>query len=234
MTKIYALIGSTENVNKSWSPTIHNAWLKHYKINAEYIGFGHDGDYNDIINMLKNRGDVKGANVTTPFKQHLYGGNTLKFETECYSTDHHTDGYGFTKAFEPYLEDARKAEHVIILGDGCVARTIKNELSRIGIDAVMFPRHTVLLMEFSSKSKFPDNAFVIKALAKQTYYRGAAESLTVNYDRTTTVDSFPIQMLLHEAAKSFEIWHGFLPDIKIAEQAIKQAQDEAKHGFRDF
>ncbi len=62
---LYCIFGNP--VRHSKSPAIHNAWFKHYSINAAYLAF----EVNDISNAITAMKtlNIQGASVTLPFKE---------------------------------------------------------------------------------------------------------------------------------------------------------------------
>ena len=67
--KKFAIIGSP--VSHSLSPIMHNYWFKKYKIDANYSIIDiKDSELPNIIDKIKSK-DLKGINVTLPYKQKI-------------------------------------------------------------------------------------------------------------------------------------------------------------------
>ena len=65
--KKYFIIGNP--ISHSLSPTLHNYWLKKYKINAEYKTIKADKkNISEIIKKIREK-EISGINITLPFKQ---------------------------------------------------------------------------------------------------------------------------------------------------------------------
>ena len=100
---------------------------------------------NQFPDMLNNNKDLKGLNVTIPYKQDVIefldslspqaseigAVNTIQF-TPSGLVGHNTDAYGFQKSLEPYL----KAHHTkaLILGTGGASKAIAYVLKELKIE----------------------------------------------------------------------------------------------------
>ena len=134
MTDKYFVIGNP--IEHSLSPLIHKEFSRSLGIDLTYEKrlFGIDSFSEELRNLISND-DVKGANVTVPFKvaakeacsnlseRALRAGavNTLKFENgEIYGDN--TDGAGFVADLESRCRLPLKGARVLILGAGGAAR----------------------------------------------------------------------------------------------------------------
>ncbi|MFA5478884.1 MAG: hypothetical protein WC002_00460 [Candidatus Muiribacteriota bacterium] len=132
-TDSFFLLGG--NVSKSLSPEIYNFLFKHFNLKMNYSGFSIDkNNFESLINILKKIPEIKGFNITYPYKEHalkftlpdaeakIIGGiNTIvKKNNDFYSFN--TDGMGFVKfAGKNYLKNTNS---IAILGTGITGRSI--------------------------------------------------------------------------------------------------------------
>ncbi len=149
--KMYGLLG--KNINYSLSPFMHNAAFKRFDIPAEYRLFDiKEKDLDAFFQELISGGDIKGINVTVPYKikvkemldacqacsvndevKILGAVNTVKAEKSGL-IGYNTDGEGFYEAlmevsshvFNPLGKD------VFVLGAGGAGRTICLYLAFLG------------------------------------------------------------------------------------------------------
>ena len=138
--KKYFVIGNP--IEHSLSPLIHNYWFKKYKLNDNIYEKKkiEKKDLKDIINQVKN-GEVKGVNVTVPFKKeiinfldHLEGDakptqsvNTLhKIDNQVHG--YNTDTEGFKKSLQENFIDYEN-KNIFILGAGGVTSSIIEALA---------------------------------------------------------------------------------------------------------
>jgi len=149
--RIYGLLG--RNISYSLSPFMHSAAFKHFDIPAEYRLFDiGEKDLDGFFQELISGGDIKGINVTVPYKikikemldvhqacsvdnevKILGAVNTVKAEKKRLR-GYNTDGKGFYEAlmevsspvFNPLGKD------VFVLGAGGAGRTICLYLAFLG------------------------------------------------------------------------------------------------------
>lgn len=111
--------------------------------NYVYVNF----DYQNIEEFkttLKNNSNIKGCNVTIPYKESIIpfltsldakakaigAVNTIKF-TENGLIGYNTDAYGFKKSIEPHLK--KHHTKALILGTGGASKAVKYVLEELGI-----------------------------------------------------------------------------------------------------
>lgn len=95
--------------------------------------------------ILKNTQDLKGLNVTIPYKLEVMpyldevhekakaigAVNTIKFTKDGKLVGYNTDCYGFLKSLEPFLKSHHK--NALILGTGGASKAIAYSLKELGI-----------------------------------------------------------------------------------------------------
>jgi shikimate dehydrogenase len=145
----YGLIG--KNIDYSFSKAYFNKKFENFNIDAEYQNF-------DIDNILKikailhNEKNLKGLNVTTPYKQVVIdyidvidedakaigAVNTIKLkDNKLYG--YNTDVYGFVKSLFPLLE--KHHQKAIVLGTGGASKAICHGLNSFDISYLIVSRN---------------------------------------------------------------------------------------------
>ncbi len=151
--KTFGLIG--KNIDYSFSRTYFNQKFSSKKIEAIYKNFDL-ADISEFPKLLKESNDIKGFNVTIPYKEAIIpylneiedtarkigAVNTIKIGKYGTLTGYNTDFYGFTEALKPFL----KSHHTkaLILGTGGASKAIAFALNKLGIK-----------YKFVSRSKSP-------------------------------------------------------------------------------
>ena len=141
--KTYGLIG--KNIDYSFSRTYFNKKFLSGKIEATYRNFDL-ADISEFPKLLKETGDIKGFNVTIPYKEAILpyldeiedtareigAVNTIKIGKSGNLIGYNTDFYGFTEALKPCL----KAHHTkaLILGTGGASKAVSYALQKLGIE----------------------------------------------------------------------------------------------------
>jgi shikimate dehydrogenase len=102
-------------------------------------------DISELPNFLKNNPNLKGLNVTIPYKEtiipYLYklskkaseigAVNTIRFTKKGKLKGYNTDYYGFQKALEPLLKPHHKK--ALLLGTGGASKAVAYALNQMGI-----------------------------------------------------------------------------------------------------
>ena len=102
-------------------------------------------DISELPNFLKNNRNLKGLNVTIPYKEtiipYLYklskkaseigAVNTIRFTKKGKLKGYNTDYYGFQKALEPLLKPHHKK--ALLLGTGGASKAVAYALNQMGI-----------------------------------------------------------------------------------------------------
>ena len=143
--KKYFVIGNP--IDHSFSPKLHNYWLKENNINALYDKIKLDED--DLENFIKGikQQKITGCNVTVPFKQAVIpfldklspeAEQTQSVNTIILTDDilvgHNTDISGFTKAIKD-LNFNIEGKKIFILGAGGVVPSIIVALKKMNVSA---------------------------------------------------------------------------------------------------
>lgn len=146
--KTYGLIGNP--VAHSFSEKYFSEKFEKEEINAEYKLFKLE-DLTEFQDLLKKEKNLKGLNVTSPFKEKIFpfldeieeqaqnigAVNTIKFE-DGRRIGYNTDSFGFLKSLFPIIE--KQYTDALILGTGGAAKAIAQALKSMGIDYQMVSR----------------------------------------------------------------------------------------------
>ncbi|OEJ99406.1 shikimate dehydrogenase [Flavivirga aquatica] len=98
-----------------------------------------------FLSIIKNTQDLKGLNVTIPYKQDVLpfldkinkkakaigAVNTIKITKKGKLVGYNTDCYGFSKSLKPFIESHHK--HALILGTGGASKAVAYSLKKMGI-----------------------------------------------------------------------------------------------------
>ena len=125
--KIFEIIGKP--IEHSLSPTLHNYWLKKYKINANY-SLLHVGE-NEIESVAKKirNNEISGINVTLPYKQKVIpyvdklvndakltnSVNTIYLDNNNVLIGENTDVYGLQVGYLKELADSKNKKVLIMV-----------------------------------------------------------------------------------------------------------------------
>lgn len=150
LKKQYGLVG--KNISYSFSKTYFaEKFKKENRKNHTYENF----DIQEIFEfpgILKNNPDLKGLNVTIPYKEvvipfldkmsknalKIGAVNTIKFTGNGNSKGYNTDFYGFKKSLKPLLKPHHKK--VMILGTGGASKAVAYALRLLEIDYILVSR----------------------------------------------------------------------------------------------
>ncbi len=140
--KIFGLIG--KNIDYSFSRTYFNQKFSSEKIETIYKNFDLS-DINEFPKLLRDNPDIKGFNVTIPYKEviipfldeldatakEIGAVNTIKIKPDGTLIGYNTDFFGFSEALKPYL----KPNHTkaLILGTGGASKAVSYALQKLGV-----------------------------------------------------------------------------------------------------
>ncbi|TVZ25179.1 shikimate dehydrogenase [Gillisia sp. Hel_I_86] len=147
--KTFGLIG--KNIDYSFSRTYFNQKFSSEKTEARYKNFDLI-DITEFPKLLKQINDIKGFNVTIPYKEviipyldeiddtarEIGAVNTIKIKDDGKLIGYNTDFYGFSEALKPYL----KSHHTkaLILGTGGASKAVSYALQKLGIPVTYVSR----------------------------------------------------------------------------------------------
>ena len=150
----YGLLG--RKLGHSFSKEFFTRKFQEEGINAEYVNF-EIPSINCLKDVLQNNPDIKGLNVTVPYKEEVIACldtldadaaaigavNVIKTETDAngkktlqgFNTDH----IGFTDSLVPHLHSHHT--HALILGSGGASRAVEHALIQLGILPLIVSRN---------------------------------------------------------------------------------------------
>ena len=151
--KKYFVVGNP--INHSFSPKLHNYWLKQNNIDAVYEKIKiEENEIENFISKIKNQ-EINGCNVTVPFKkvviQYLDKLSLEAEQTQSVNTivfdkgnlvGHNTDIVGFDKAIKT-LNFSMKSKKVLILGAGGVVPSIIFALKKMDVSEINISNRTM-------------------------------------------------------------------------------------------
>lgn len=176
----FGLVGKT--LKHSFSKSYFTDRFDKEQLSHSYENF-ELADISQFKNLLQNQPQLKGLNVTVPYKESIIpyldkispeafkigAVNTISFKNELL-VGHNTDVYGFEKSLTPLLQ----AHHTqaLILGTGGASKAVQYVLDKLGIS-------------FTLVSRNPND--------KQYSYTVASNQLDNNYliINTTPLGTFP-------------------------------------------
>ena len=153
--KNFAIIGKP--LSHSLSPTLHNFWLKEYKISGNYDFL--EININEIYNVLDKirEKEIKGVNVTLPYKQKVIpfldklsdfakesnSVNTIYLNDKNELVGDNTDIYGMQEGYiKKIITEKKKNLRVLIIGAGGVSPSIIVSLHKAGITKISLVNRT--------------------------------------------------------------------------------------------
>jgi len=153
--KKFAIIG--KQLSHSLSPTLHNFWLKEYKISGNYNFL--EININEIYNVLDKirEKEIKGVNVTLPYKQKVIpfldklsdfakesnSVNTIYLNDKNELVGDNTDIYGIQEGYiKKIIIEKKKSFRALIIGAGGVSPSIIVSLYKAGITKISLVNRT--------------------------------------------------------------------------------------------
>lgn len=148
----YGLLGYP--LGHSFSKNYFNEKFENEGIDAEYINF-EIPDIRDINEVLANNPELKGLNVTIPYKQQVIPYlNSMSEEAQAIGAvnvikvsrkgitpvlrGYNSDVVGFTRSIEPLLEPCHKK--ALILGTGGASKAVNYGLQKLGLETKFVSR----------------------------------------------------------------------------------------------
>lgn len=156
MTSTYGLIG--KKLSHSFSPAYFEKKFKDMRLDADYRLFELD-NVSRLPELLKEHSDLKGLNVTIPYKVDVLplideldeiatqtkSVNTIQISqrhNKTYLKGFNTDVIGFEQSLIPLIQK-RKMKKALILGTGGSARSVTFVLKKMGIEFLQASRNPV-------------------------------------------------------------------------------------------
>lgn len=148
--KTYGLIGYP--LTHSFSKKYFSEKFENEKIeNCQYELFPIE-NIDLFPQLIKENPNLKGLNVTIPYKESILpflheldetakavtAVNCIKISTEKKLTGYNTDVFGFKQSIKPFLETQHK--RALILGTGGASKAVRYVLEQIGIDCYFVTR----------------------------------------------------------------------------------------------
>ena len=149
----FGLVG--KNISYSFSKTHFTKKFEELNLldySYENIDFQ---DISELPNFLKNNPNLKGLNVTIPYKESIIpyldklskkateigAVNTIRFTKNGKLKGYNTDYYGFQKALEPLLQSHHKK--ALLLGTGGASKAVAYSLNQMGIATTYVSRTSI-------------------------------------------------------------------------------------------
>ncbi len=146
---IYGLLG--RNIGYSFSRNYFSNKFEKENLNCQYQNFDLK-KIDELIPLIQNK-DIKGVNVTIPYKEviipyldtldpvanEIGAVNVIKFENNGKLTGYNSDYYGFTESLKPVLNDSIKK--ALILGTGGASKAIGYALRQLNIHYTFVSRN---------------------------------------------------------------------------------------------
>ncbi|MEK3981128.1 shikimate dehydrogenase [Psychrobacillus sp. FSL K6-2836] len=151
MKKWFAVIGNP--ITHSFSPTMHETWLKQLNIDASYIPIHVEKNHlEQAVESLKLLG-CSGWNVTVPFKEAIIpflddvddsakgigAVNTVVKTADNKYVGYNTDGLGFIESLGSILPE----HNILIIGAGGAARGIAHAFKSLGYTHLTIANRTL-------------------------------------------------------------------------------------------
>ena len=147
----YGLIG--KNIDYSFSRGYFQKKFAKENLDCSYENFDIES-IEEFPGILKQRKDLKGLNVTIPYKEVIIpyldkldekankigAVNTIKISKKGKLTGYNTDAYGFKKSIEPLLRSQH--QKALILGTGGASKAIEYVLDKFKIPYVFVSRQS--------------------------------------------------------------------------------------------
>ena len=153
----------------SFSPIIHNYWLRKYSKPYIYEKKEIDSSFlPNIISQMKNK-KLIGVNVTIPYKRNVYNllknldinAKKSKAVNTIYLKDEkvfgqNTDGVGYCQALKQEMNFDVKNKNILVLGSGGASFGIVSELINRGVSKIIVSNRTLeksyeLIKNFKNK-----------------------------------------------------------------------------------
>ncbi len=197
--KQYGLIGHP--LSHSFSQKYFNQKFENEKITACTYDLFDIKSLNQFPEILKSNPNLKGLNVTIPYKENILNYlteidenaktigaiNTIKiFNDQKILKGYNTDYYGFKKSLKPFLDINH--ERALIFGTGGASKTVKFVLNELNINCLMVSRNPKNDDEISYNDV---NEYVIKhhqIIINTTpvgMFPNVNDSLDIHYDTLT-------------------------------------------------
>ncbi|MCM1153003.1 MAG: shikimate dehydrogenase [Muribaculum sp.] len=155
MKALFGLIG--KKLGHSFSAEIFNKKFGIENIDAEYRLIPIP-DIENIVDVIRNNPDLKGFNVTVPYKEQILtylddispeaaaigAVNVVKVSRhgdKSFLKGYNSDIYGFTESLRPYLCDSMTK--ALILGSGGASKAVEAGLHNLGIESTIVSRSPV-------------------------------------------------------------------------------------------
>lgn len=233
------LIG--DPVSHSLSPKMHNAAFKALGIALQYESFGmHREKFEDNIGTILENENIYGANITAPFKTKIspfietseVAVNTIKRNKRGF-VGYNTDVYGIKKL----LSDIGYTKHfrALILGAGggaissLAAINALNGKARVisrrdfewkYIESLALRARLVINATGSDDFKFDWANIPPEVDAVDLRYSPLELRFLENAKNSNHKTFDGLKILLHQGAKSFEIWTGLKAPLDLMSRAI--------------
>lgn len=139
----YGLLG--RNISYSFSKNFFEDFFKKSNLNHQYLNFDIQS-LAELHQILDNNQNLKGLNVTIPFKQEIIphltkinktareigAVNTIKINSKGSLTGYNTDHYGFAMALSEFLP--LKNKKALILGTGGASKAVEYVLKNLDFE----------------------------------------------------------------------------------------------------
>jgi shikimate dehydrogenase len=144
----FGLLG--KSLSHSFSKTFFTDLFQKNNIEGEYVNF--EVPSIDDISEILNDENLKGLNVTIPYKQEIVpyldklsdealkigAVNVVQFK-DGLKIGHNTDAFGFHQSIKPFLTNLH--ERALIIGNGGASKAVEYVFKSLGIDVIFISRN---------------------------------------------------------------------------------------------